>query len=240
MQIYILFCEYPNCRNRGFFVTLPKNHRISITMATNKNFSIGRVLSLIGVILVFIFSLGLTLYFAGISITPWWIPVLVCVLIAAASGAKLWKVWQGLTQSKSFLPNFICNLLFSTFLLTSAYYILNSVIPVGSTKENVEVISKFREKHYRSERVGKNSYKRGAPYYTYHISVKLPNNREKNIQLPHSTYSRIKSGEEIRLVFTKGCLGETMIDTSTILQNNPQLAKPERKRKRCRFFGTHG
>ncbi|MDE5808316.1 MAG: hypothetical protein K2H76_09375, partial [Muribaculaceae bacterium] len=116
-------------------------------------------------------------------------------------------------------------------------YIINYAGASKERIEKVEIASRYREQHYQSRRVGKNRYVRGNPYYEYYINVILPSGKEKKLQIPYSAYSRMKSGMEINLSFSKGCLGADVINVKDIISDNPDLRVPA-KRKRCRFVGT--
>ncbi|MDE7414673.1 MAG: hypothetical protein K2N05_12910 [Muribaculaceae bacterium] len=133
--------------------------------------------------------------------------------------------------------NFIISIVFFTFILTGSFYSLNSFFSHSEKiKEEVTVTSKYREKHYRSQRVGRNRYVKGPAYYEYYITVKFQDGSTKNIQLPWKDYEGIKKDSELTLSLRKGLLGSNVIITNDITIDNPRASE---KRKRCRFFGTH-
>ncbi|MDE5791141.1 MAG: phage holin family protein [Muribaculaceae bacterium] len=203
----------------------------------SKKFSIGRALALVGVVFILIFSLGAVIALQSLTMIRWWIPLLFSGVMAALSGTVLWRMWQRLTGNYSFTLNFICHFVFFTLLLSGLFYTINFAgANDNARKEKAPVICKFKEKHYRSRRVGRNRYVRGPEYYEYYVKVEFPKGKEKNIQLPFSTYKGIKQDRDLTLSLSRGLLGVDVIRTSDLAKDNPPV--PE-KRKRCRFFGTH-
>lgn len=206
--------------------------------STTKKFSVGRALALVGIVFILIFSIGALIGLQSLTMIRWWIPVGISGIMAALSGTVLWRIWPRLTGNYSFPVNFICHFIFLTLLLSGLFYTINVIGASNSParKEKALVVSKYKEKHYRSRRVGRNRYVRGPEYFEYYVKVEFPKGKEKSIQLPYSTYKGIKQDNEITLSLARGLFGVDVILTSEISKDNPPA--PE-KRKRCRFFGTH-
>lgn len=206
----------------------------------DKRFSIGRGLALVGLVFVLIAAIGAYLGLASITLIAWWIPLIVSLVLAAISGTVLWRLWQQLNGIDSIAPNFIAHIVFFTFFLTGAFYVINFICRDESNPQKVTavVLEKYREKHYRSQRVGRNRYVRGNPYYEYCIEVRLENGEDKKISLPFKTYKGVKPDKEITLSLAKGGLGADVLLTSDIPADNPDFYK-ESKRKGCRFVGSH-
>ena len=203
----------------------------------SRNLSVGRALTLVGIVFVLIASIGSVIGLQSLTLIKWWISLLISGVMAAGSGTVLWRMWQRLTGNHAFTPNFICHFVFITFLLSGLFYIVNfSASSSDVRKEKAMVISKYREKHHQSRRVGKNRYVSGPEYYEYYVEVDFPEGKSKNIQLPYSIYKGIKKDNDITLSLARGFFGIDVIRTSDIPLDNPPA--PE-KRKRCRFFGTH-
>lgn len=204
------------------------------------NYTVPQLLMGIGAIILLIASLLSLIYFPSITLIKWWIPFIISALIAAASATVLWRLWPPLTKSAQFLPNFAINTIFFTIFLSALFFTLNFFIAKGHEpqKEKVYVEEKYRETHYRSNRTGRRSYSRGAPYYEYYIKVSFPDKSTKNIQLPFSTYKNISSISEIILSMAPGIMGINVIRPNDIAVDNPVVEK--KRKRRCRFFGTHG
>ncbi len=190
-------------------------------------------------VLILILSIGAVIGLQSVTMIEWWIPLSISAFVAAATGTVLWRYWAKVTGVERFLPNFLANFIFATFLIAGLFYTLNyaGASDKKSYKEEAMVMSKYREIRHRSQRVGRNRYVTGAEYNEYYISVKLDSGKEKNLQLPYSTYQHIKQDKPITLSFSKGLFFTDVINISAIPIDNPPA--PE-KRKRCRFFGTSG
>lgn len=84
--------------------------------------------------------------------------------------------------------------------------------------EQATVVGHYREKHYRSQRVGRRTYRRGNPYYEYIVRLQFPAGREKDFTLTLQKYNRLRNGMTIDVPVKKGLLGFPVIDRPRELQ----------------------
>lgn len=206
---------------------------------TGSSFTISRALALVAIVFLLIFSIAAIVSLQPVTMIGWWIPLSISFIIATGSGFLFLRFWSQFTQIRSSIPNFLFHLIFFTLFFSSLFYTLNLIGTSSAHSRKIEavVLDKFKEKHHRTRRVGKNSYVRGPEYYVYYVTVDYPNGLRKNIRLPYPVYKDMKIDRPITLTVTSGLFGADVILTSEIEKDNPPL--PE-KRKRCRFFGTHG
>ncbi|MDE6558305.1 MAG: hypothetical protein K2K29_00265 [Muribaculaceae bacterium] len=205
-----------------------------------KNFGVGRALLLIALVFVTILSLGAIIYFIEITVISLWIPLIIAMAAAAEITAFSWRHWQFLTGNGSGIVNWLSSLTFFTILLTALLYIANYSGASSPTLQSAEITHKYRQQRHRQQRVGRNRYTQGAPYYVYFIDVTLPDGRQKTLQLPSSAFRRMPKAGAVNISISRGLLGADVINTATIISDNPQLEAPVKRKNRCRFFGTHG
>ncbi|MDE6718040.1 MAG: hypothetical protein K2J70_07600 [Muribaculaceae bacterium] len=199
-----------------------------------------RILVLIGVAFMLIFSVGAILALAPITMVKLWIPAVVALILAAIAGTVLWRLCTRLTGISHFAPNYLLSLIFLAVCLTALFFSINACFLTGASprKERVTVERKYRERHHTTRRTGRHSYVQGPDYYTYHLSVVFPDGTARNLQLPYSVYKDIPQDSSLTLSLRRGILGAEVLQTSDIPDDNP--VPPAKKRKRCRFFGTSG
>lgn len=208
--------------------------------ANTKSFNLFPTVIYIILVFIMIICIGAIIALQSITMIRWWIPLVGAAVLSFASGTTLWRIWRKLTTSDRFLPNFILHSVFFTFFLTTLFFSLNAIFTSENTrKEDAFVESKYREKHHRSRRVGRNRYVTGPAYYEYYITVKLKTGETRNIELPWETYQGIKNESDITLSFKKGLFGADVLITDDIPEDNPVVIEPKHRR-RCKFFGTSG
>lgn len=98
-----------------------------------KNFS----RAMIAGILIFlgIATYGGAMYLHDKTIVTWWIPAAISFLLAGISGLTMWRLWRRLTDSKSFVFNYICHLALSCGIFLFAIYFFNYTYAKESTTQ---------------------------------------------------------------------------------------------------------
>lgn len=208
-------------------------------MARSFSMSITRAIILVILVFILIMAIGANIALLEYTLVKWWIPILISATVAAFSGTLLWKVWKRLTDINYFWVNFLCHLIFTTFLLSGLYLTINYAGSGNPHPEEACVVAKFREQHYRSRRVGRNRYVRGNPYWEYYIKVRLDDSSVRKIRINFKEYQNVRTDRNLILSLSKGALGLPVIHPDRLSEDNPWLKAPDKSR-RCRFFGTHG
>lgn len=164
-------------------------------------------LLVIGLLLV---SISVNLY--GKTIVEPWLPYGIALLLGVASIAVS-GVWRCLTGTSRWWINALYG--FAVVGALSAFAIIggNYYMADESTAhtEEVKVVDKYREKHYKSRRVSRRVYTRGAPYWTYHVTVEFADGRRKPIEVTKKRYAKIKSGSIRELTLQKGLFGMPVV-----------------------------
>lgn len=170
-------------------------------------------LEIMGAVLALIFLGGGAGFFYANTLVEWWLPLTIALCAALlfwvllkGRWARIWPDTYGWLR---------CLIHFVFFTVGAACVVLggNFIGADDATlhEEQVSVERKYREKHYRSRRVGRGRYVKGEPYYTYNIEVRFADGRVKTMELPLERYNRIRNGSEIPLRMEKGMLGWPVI-----------------------------
>lgn len=165
-----------------------------------------------GLLIVSALLLALSIHFYGSTIVKPWVPFGMAVLLGIASIAVS-GIWRRLTGSAKWWINALYG--FAVVGAVSAFAIMggNYFMADESTAhiEEVEVVDKYREKHYKSRRVSRRVYTRGAPYWTYHVTVEFADGRRKSIEVTQKRYQRIRNGSVRELTMQKGLFGMPVV-----------------------------
>lgn len=147
------------------------------------------------------------------TLVEWWIPTVIALILALASGATMWRIWTRLTDSSGFIINYICHTVFFCGLFLAAIYGINRAFPRQSTIWETEAVveRKYTKTRHHRQRVSRRVYKQGAPYKVYYIELDFSDGRRKEMQVTVSRYNRIRSGSTMPLTLQKGFFGMTII-----------------------------
>lgn len=151
------------------------------------------------------------------TFVEWWIPSAVALAPALATGAILWRKWWKITDSDSFLFNYICHTVFFCGLFVSAIYGINRAFPRESTRHEIEAVveRKYTKTRHNRQRVTRHVYKQGAPYKVYYLCIQLPDGRTKELQVTLTRFNHTRSGSSIPLSMQQGFFGMTIISPAS-------------------------
>lgn len=90
---------------------------------------------------------------------------------------------------------------------------MNSAFAVSESQriEEVEITEHMREERYRSQRVGRHTYRKGTPYYIYKIRLQFPDGQEKEFSVTHERYRKLRTGMMMKVEVCDGLLGYPVI-----------------------------
>ena len=149
----------------------------------------------------------------GDTITQWWIPVIPAAMVAFGTAPMIYHRWIRLTDIDSKIVNFICHIFvfgaITYFLFLGVNYWCAD--PQTIVEEQVEVVDKYQKSHTKYRRVSRNRRVPDGHYNTYHLLLKLHDGREKEIEVPFSTYRSTRNGGHRNLTLEKGFFGLTII-----------------------------
>ena len=146
------------------------------------------------------------------TLSEWWIPVGVALMIAAAT-FPFYKKWSWLTTDDSKILNFLCHLIcvgtMSYALFLAGNYWL--VDPASTQEEEVVVHKKYVEKHKKTRRVGRRRYVADGVRKEYYMEVTFANGTVKALHVSLSTYNKTRQGATKTLTLQKGFFGLPVI-----------------------------
>ena len=147
-------------------------------------------------------------------ITPW-VPFCAAGMVAAATGAGMWRLWRRITAREKPFWNYLCHTVMMTGMLAAVFYISNYALADDSTyhEEETVLVRKYRETRHHSKRLSRARYVRGDPYYVYYMEVKFANGRTRELQIPANKYIRLKKGQKLRLPVARGFWNVPVIRT---------------------------
>ena len=156
-----------------------------------------------------------------------WIPVSVAAVLGIGTSFMGWKLWIWLTDSRNMWINAAVHAILAAGVLLAAFYSINYWGRDDDTShiEKVKVTSRYYKLHHRTERNGRRSYSRGAPYKVYFIQVTFPDGRTKDLQLPYSEYSRLRKSDIIDIELATGFFRIPVISHLTLTHPDPEVAR---------------
>lgn len=171
-----------------------------------------------GIVAGFLLFLMLGAYGAAITLhsrtlVSWWIPLPIAFCLAALTGIVMWKSWRWLTDSGSFILNYICHVVFSCGIFLTAIYGLNFCFSHEDTAktQQVTVERKYTKTRHHQKRVSRRVYTQGAPYYVYYFRLRFEDGTEKDINVQRERYNRTRYGSTITLSTQTGLFGIPVI-----------------------------
>ncbi|MDE5645067.1 MAG: hypothetical protein K2I45_05435 [Muribaculaceae bacterium] len=210
--------------------------------ANNNGIGVGRAIVLVIGCGITVFSIAGCIYLQHFLLTPWWIPALILLPAALALALPTRGFWHWLTGIRNVAVNLVCHMVFSFPLLLCATLTVNYVTAgKNADREEATVTRVYKETRYKTRRVNRRTYTRGAPYSVYFIEIHFNDGRTKDIEVLKKTYDRVSKGDTIGVDVSKGRLGMTVFDGRNLhLRERAKLKKTETyKEKRRRLHEEH-
>ena len=160
------------------------------------------------------------LFFAGVggymiyenTLSPWWIPVGIALMIAAIT-SPFYKKWGWLTAYKSKTVNLLCHLIGMGSLGYALFLAGNYGLadPSSTYEEEVVVQQKFQKTHKKTRRVGRRRVVADGERKNYYLQVTFKNGMEKEIPVSLSVYNKTRTGGTNTFTFQRGFFGFPVI-----------------------------
>lgn len=175
-------------------------------------------------------SLAGCVYLLRDTLTAWWKPLLVVWFVATALYLPLRRPWSRLLHTENLAAGIVCHLLVALPVLLCAALLVNYLGSRGGDSQTVmlKVERVYNKTHYRSKRVSRRVYTRGAPYKVYYIEAAMPDGKNREFQVTHKTYKTINKGDTALVEFRKGLLGMPVIDHREIRPLHPRKERKPR------------
>lgn len=147
------------------------------------------------------------------TLVGWWVVPSMAAIPAVGIGLASSTFMSRLTGSAVRLLNAGIMWAIMTAVLSAAALTVNYTGADDATDRTVEatVIAKHRKEHQERRRSGRRTYLTGKKYYTYELTLQLPDGRTKDQAVSAKAYSRIRTGSIRRLHIQRGLFGLDVI-----------------------------
>lgn len=164
--------------------------------------------------MLLIFLYGGAIAINNYTIVNWQIPWSIALTLSLLTWIPLGKQWERSLPNIHRLLRLLIHLTAATSMFIFMIFAINFFLADDSSThiEKAIVEGHYRETHYKSERVGRRVYKRGAPYYEYLIRVKFSDGRIKDITVPKKRYDRIRNGSTLEIKLKDGFFGFPVLE----------------------------
>lgn len=173
-----------------------------------------RILLLAGALVVAVVSYIAVFALYDITLMPWWLPWIIGVPVAAATGLHCARWWQRVTWLKSVALNYCVHVAVVAGVVAMAFMLANRI---GSENRGEVVEARlekvYSEQRHRSRRVGRNRYVRGEAYYVYRADVEVEG-RHKTLNINRSQYSRLRRATTVEVPVSRGLFGFRILEAS--------------------------
>lgn len=209
----------------------------------SKSMEAGRIIGIGFICAVTVFSIGGMIFMLKVLISPWWIPVITAIVIGKGLALPMRGLWKWVTKSDNIPLNLICHLLFTIpFLICVGLSVNYATSGRNIIHEKAIVERVYRETRYKTRRVSRKVYTRGAPYYAYCMELRLPTGNTRDIDVKKKIYDRLSKEDTVGIDVSKGILGLLVFDAGNIHLNDSQTAerkKESAREKRIRKYREH-
>lgn len=167
-----------------------------------------------------------------------WVFFGVITAVGMATGTVLHRLWGKLTGSGRFYINFPLHVVVFTIVASSSFLMINyfatdfDALPT----EKVIIENRLRKTRYKTKRVSRRVYTRGAPYYVYYLKVVLPDSTPMEIYSRKKLYDEARAGDTAVIRMGRGVLSLPVADPHSLTLLHPRKSK--KSKSRCKFFGT--
>lgn len=190
------------------------------------------IITLILLMSIVIILLGMAIVLHQKTLIEWWKPLVICTPFAVISGAFLITLTTKITCIRMRFINCLIGMAVVLSLTEGGFYILNYYYsdPLSNEECKVAITGKHTEKRYHTKRLSRNRSVRGEPYTVYHISMEIPGDKIKTIEVSASQYARTHIGENMCLKVEKGLLGAWVIKNLSFPIRERRSSRSNRKK----------
>lgn len=162
--------------------------------------------------------LGLTISLQQNTLIEWWKPLAVAVIPATILGLSFAEISSRISGWSNRTLNIIVGATFWLIAALGCFYALNFF---GSDTDSTidchaRVINKYTEEHYRPRRISRYTTVRGQKYRVYYINLRLPDGKNKKLEITATQYIKIRKGKSITLKIQNGLLGIPIIKKTVL------------------------
>lgn len=173
-----------------------------------------------GIILLVVLILsgyGVSMAIHTNTLVHWWIPLLLSLLVALATGRFAVRLWSWVFSSGPRWLNYGLHAVVVTALLMGLFYSGNYFLRGDSEPDmrSATVTSIYREKHYKTRRVGR-TYRQTDPYWVDKMDYTFTDGFIKSLPLTRQRRRALHVGDTLLIPVRPGFFGVDVIETSSI------------------------
>lgn len=159
--------------------------------------------------LIVMIALGTASVLQGKTIVEWWLPAVICAIIAVFISALLYRFIRYITGFKNFAVNCLSAFAVAFSIILGTFYTLNYYCSDTLSRHNISttVVRKYSKERYKVKRVSRNRTTRGEKYHVYYIDIELPDGSSKSLDITLSDFMRLRKGQSLTLEIEKGLFG---------------------------------
>lgn len=166
-------------------------------------------------------------------LSPWLTPALCLLPVAIALAFPLRVAARWLTDSDKSWLNTSLTILFIYPLLMMALIMADKHLGDPQTRDIPAVVNRvYKETRYKTRRVSRRVYARGAPYKVNRIDVTLANGDMRSFDVTKKVYNDANKGDTVDIPATTGLFRLVWLDQSHIKVRHPH---PRKKKKNGEF-----
>ena len=165
--------------------------------------------------------------------------IAISVFVSAWLSILIGRRWKSLSGINTSIINIIIGALIicvsgaGAFLTTNFIGVDRSVVQ----QRDVVIADRSQATRYKTRRVSRKVYARGAPYKVYFVTLDIPSVGKRKMEVTKSVYDRVRSNDTASIAISRGMLGWPVIITDSIRPKHPH-PQGHKSQRRCRFFGT--
>lgn len=165
------------------------------------------------------------------TFVTWWLPFLYATCVAVFVTWPLLRFWHWLTRVDKKWLHWLSGMAVTVGMAMCALLLVNycSAVKTEGAPSKAVVRALEKKTHHHTRRVGRRTYTTGTVYYTYEVTLQLPDGRSTEIGIPLDKFQSLHKGDTLGVQITTGSLGWDVID--------PQKVVYPRKVKKRRHHG---
>lgn len=174
-----------------------------------------------GIILLVVLILsgyGVSMAIHTNTLVHWWIPLLLSLFVALATGRFAVRLWSWVFSSGPRWLNYALHAVVVTALLMGLFYAGNYFLRGDSAPDmrSATVTSVYSEKHYKTRRVGRR-YHQSDPYWVDKMDYAFSDGLTKSLPLTRQRRRALHVGDTLLIPVRPGFFGVDVIETASIV-----------------------
>lgn len=170
-------------------------------------------------VLLTLFCLLTVIYMQGVTLVPWWRPMLVGAAVAIPASLRLGGRFGALVGIRGKWIGIVAGAISIVVVVMALFYSANYFINASGHPEagqKAAVTRVYRKQQHRTRRVGRRFSARGEPYWVYRMDVRFDDGYVKTLSIQPDVYNRVSRGDSIVVPVRRGCLGLRIINPAEI------------------------